>query len=89
MRRVAPFSSWRSRCSRPSSRPPVHRAPSRPRRLPDRNAGHVAFPELAGVGDDFADGYIRVVEAGTVTNIHRVAETCLVDRRTVGLGPPG
>ena len=62
-------------------------APRRRRCLPGRNAGHLAFFEVAGVGYDPADEYIRAVEA--VADIQRGAQAYPVGGTTVGLRPAG
>jgi predicted Zn-dependent peptidase len=59
------------------------------RRTNARLAWYAGFFESAGVGHDFAERYIRAVEAVTVGDVERVARLYLDAPTVVTLGPPG
>jgi predicted Zn-dependent peptidase len=57
------------------------------RRTNARLAWYDAFFEALGVGPDFADRYVRAVEAITALDVQRVARTYLTTPTIVTLGP--
>ena len=57
------------------------------RRTNARLAWYDAFFEALGVGPDFADRYVRAVEAVTAEDVQRVARTYLTAPTIVTLGP--
>jgi zinc protease len=57
------------------------------RRTNARLAWYDTFFEALGVGPDFADRYVRAVEAVTAADVQRVAGTYLTAPTIVTLGP--
>jgi predicted Zn-dependent peptidase len=58
------------------------------RRTNDRQAWHLAFYEVEGVGRDYPERYRRQVEAVTPADVQRVARLYLAQPTTIILGPP-